>query len=278
MGVVMALLTAQKVTKRFGGLVAVNAVDFEIPEKSIVSIIGPNGAGKTTFFNCITGFNHADEGKIVFDGVEIQKLRPDQITKLGISRTYQNIRLFANMTAIENILVGQHKFLKSSWMSAVLRTRGMREEEERALEEAKRLLRFVDLRGKGDMLARNLAYGEQRRLEIARALAAKPKLLLLDEPSAGMNPRETEDLTDFIRRLRDELGITILLIEHHMRVVMGISEHITVLDYGEKIAEGTPREIQTNPRVIEAYLGRGAATEGMETAHEKFNDKKSRKQ
>lgn len=272
------ILTAQKVTKRFGGLVAVNSVDFEIPEKSIVSIIGPNGAGKTTFFNCITGFNKADEGTIIFEGNEIQSLRPDQITRFGISRTYQNIRLFAGMTALENILVGQHKFLHSSWISAILRTKGMIEEEKNALAEAKRLLNFVDLKGKGDQLARNLAYGEQRRLEIARALATRPKLLLLDEPSAGMNPRETEDLTAFIRRLRDELGIAILLIEHHMRVVMGISEQITVLDYGEKIAEGTPKEIQSNQRVIEAYLGRGAATEGMEGAHERFNKKKSMKQ
>jgi branched-chain amino acid transport system ATP-binding protein len=269
------ILTAQKVTKRFGGLVAVNSVDFEIPEKSIVSIIGPNGAGKTTFFNCITGFNKADEGTIVFDGTEIQNLRPDQITRHGISRTYQNIRLFANMTALENIMVGQHKFLHSSWVSSILHTKGMMAEEKGAFDEAHRLLRYVDLKGKGDLLARNLAYGEQRRLEIARALATKPKLLLLDEPSAGMNPRETGDLTAFIHRLRDELGITILLIEHHMRVVMGISENITVLDYGEKIAEGTPKEIQNNERVIEAYLGRGAATEGMENAHERFDKKKS---
>jgi len=268
------ILTATKVTKRFGGLTAVNSVDFEIPEKSIVSIIGPNGAGKTTFFNCITGFNKPDEGTITFDGTEIQKLRPDQITRQGISRTYQNIRLFADMTALENILVGQHKFLHSSWISAILRTKSMLAEEKGALDEAHKLLRFVDLKGKGDLLARNLAYGEQRRLEIARALATRPKLLLLDEPSAGMNPRETEDLTAFIRQLRDELGIAILLIEHHMRVVMGISEFITVLDYGEKIAEGTPKEIQSNTRVIEAYLGRGAATEGMENAAERFKKKK----
>jgi branched-chain amino acid transport system ATP-binding protein len=269
------ILIAQKVTKRFGGLVAVNSVDFEIPEKSIVSIIGPNGAGKTTFFNCITGFNKADEGTITFEGAEIQNLRPDQITRLGISRTYQNIRLFANMTALENIMVGQHKFLHASWVSSIIRTKGMMAEEKGALDEAQRLLNYVGLKGKGDLLARNLPYGEQRRLEIARALATKPKLLLLDEPSAGMNPRETEDLTAFIHRLRDELGITILLIEHHMRVVMGISEKITVLDYGQRIAEGTPKEIQSNPRVIEAYLGRGAATEGMENAHERFGNKKS---
>ena len=265
------ILSATKVTKRFGGLVAVNGVDFEIPNKAIVSIIGPNGAGKTTFFNCITGFGKADEGEITFEGTPIQHLRPDQISRLGISRTYQNIRLFADMTALENILVGQHIFLNSSWISAVLGTPRVRHEEKTALAEAQRLLNFVDLKRKGDLLARNLSYGDQRRLEIARALATRPKLLLLDEPSAGMNPRESEDLTGFIRRLRDELGITILLIEHHMRVVMGISENIAVLDYGEKIAEGTPVEIQTNPSVIEAYLGRGAATEGMSTAHERFN-------
>jgi branched-chain amino acid transport system ATP-binding protein len=253
------ILEATNVTKRFGGLVAVNRLSFAIPKGSIVSIIGPNGAGKTTFFNCITGFYQIDDGDIVFDGTSLKGRSPDKITRLGIARTYQNIRLFAYMSAIENILAGMEPRLRSPWYGPVLGLRGTRAEEEKAVGEARELLRFVGLRGKGDSLARNLPYGDQRRLEIARALAGNPKLLLLDEPTAGMNPRETAETTEFIRHLRDEIGITILLIEHDMRVVMGISEDITVLDYGEKIAQGTPVEIQGNSRVIEAYLGRGAA-------------------
>jgi branched-chain amino acid transport system ATP-binding protein len=258
----MALLEAKGVTKKFGGLVAVSNLDFTMESKSIVSVIGPNGAGKTTFFNCVAGFYPITEGSITFDGIPIHNLRSDKISKLGISRTYQNIRLFANMTTMENVLVGEHQHLHKGWIAAVVNTPGVRQEEHAANEEAKRLLRYLGLQGKGDLLAANLSYGDQRRLEIARALANKPTLLLLDEPTAGMNPAETSGMTDLIRKLRDELGLSVLLIEHHMRVVMNISERITVLDYGLKIAEGAPAEIRANPRVIEAYLGKGRATEG----------------
>jgi branched-chain amino acid transport system ATP-binding protein len=255
----MSILETRSVTKRFGGLSAVDNVTIQVPEGSIYSIIGPNGAGKTTLYNCITGFYPADEGDMLFMGESLVGLTPDRITQKGISRTYQNIRLFPAMTALENILVGAHPRLKSTWVDAILHTPRQRAEEKKALQDAQDLLEFVGLKGNGDLLARALPYGEQRRLEMARALANQPKIILLDEPTAGMNPNESVTMMRFIENLRDDLGITILLIEHDMKVVMGISEYIYVLDFGQLIAQGSPGEIQKNPQVIESYLGRGAA-------------------
>jgi branched-chain amino acid transport system ATP-binding protein len=260
------LLDVRNLAKSFGGIKAVRDVTIGIQANSISSIIGPNGAGKTTFFNLLTGIYKPDEGSILFNGRSLIGLRPDQVNKAGIARTFQTIRLFAGMTVLENVMVGMHSRLTISLPQTLLRTRAFREQEKRVRERASELLRFVGLSGRGDEISRNLPYGDQRRIEIARALASDPKLILLDEPTAGMNPNESEEAMALFRRVRDELGVTVVLIEHDMRVVMGISEHISVLDYGEKIAEGTPAEIRSNMRVIEAYLGR-RAIETKEDAH-----------
>ena len=252
-----SILSTVSTTKVFGGLLAVSDVSIDVAPKSIVSIIGPNGAGKTTFFNMLTGLYKPSAGRILLDGRDVTGTRPDLITAAGVARTFQNIRLFSTMTALENVMVGCHARMRAGLFGSILRTPSVRREESAVTEKGHEMLEYVGLRPDlHEQTAANLSYGDQRRVEIARALASEPKLLLLDEPTAGMNPQESQQLTDFMDQIRRERDLTILLIEHDMKVVMGVSEHIWVLDHGEKIAEGEPEEIRANDRVIEAYLGK----------------------